>query len=348
MKRIYNLGFLLFLATGFVYQAGAVDVTVGGYVDAQFNAGWSKDISTSATSGGATFYTKEDADYQTFRFNQGAIRLSSQVGSSSVMVDIDLFGPAITKSTGFSTSTTNQAISIGETQSQAFVATKYENGFDWMLGQFDSRYGFEGNDTDTIRFSAHGILWDLMPVTHVGAVLGYGFSDQLRFEILVGNAYNQGHLKEGNVDMGAKVYTEMGGYSFNLGFLGSTGDHDQAGFEKEFGYLVDLDIGMEVAGHDFAIYGAYKKPDHKDSIKDWGFGADFGYGPDVGMGYGMRVEYASISDDKVWEMTVGPQYRFNSDFVTKFDYSYKTTNFADAIKDDQLDHSLNLAAVYTF
>jgi len=346
MKR--NLGIFTTVLLGGALVAHAQDgVSFGGYVDAQYN--WNNTKDTGGVS-------NADSSVNTFRFNEGAVYLSKKVGGAEVFVDLDFAGPAKSATSGFTGTPVAEDWTVGESKSQAYVSMSYDNGFAWRLGQFDSLFGFEGNDTHTIKYAAHGVMWDQMPVTHVGWHGSYEFSDMFTVHGLVANPYNQGHMNNGNLDFGLKANTKFDSFNFNLGVLVNTGDHEATGNDKQSGYIVDMDIGSNWGMWDAALYGYASKGDTKGTKTDFGVGVDLGMKWSDTVHGGLRFEWlkdgtesAAAPKDATIEVTVGPQFHLAEGFVAKLDYTWESISYDSSISSEsQVAHSINLAGVFKF
>lgn len=280
MKR--NLGIFTAVLLGGSLAIANDGVSVGGYVDAQYNWQNTKD------SGGTADL---DTNVNTFRFNEGAVYLGKKVGGAEVFVDLDLAGPAKSAGAGFQNTTTAEDWTVGGSKSQAYVAMSYDNGFAWRLGQFDSLFGFEGNDTHSIKFTEHGLLWAAMPVTHVGLHGSYEMSDMFTIHGLIANPYDQGHMLNGNLDFGLKINTAFQSFNWNLGVLINTGDHGATGSNKSTGYIVDTDIGADWGTWDAALYAYVKQEDVEGTKSDYGVGLDIGMEWSDSIHGGLRFEW---------------------------------------------------------
>ncbi len=117
----------------------------------------------------------------TFILNQGALYLSKSEGAMEGLIDL----PFATDS-----SSGNNFL-FATAQAQAFVKYKYDFGLKWTLGQFDTIYGFELNDTKDVHFARQGIVFAQMPVTHTGLLLDYGFGP-VTLMLLVSNSGGKG------------------------------------------------------------------------------------------------------------------------------------------------------------
>lgn len=103
-----------------------------------------------------------------FVVHQGAMVLNHEFGSTEMTIDIPF-------RSNFTTGTQSNDLELATKEAQAFVKHQYDNGVFWQLGQFDSSFGLEPNDTTEILFARHGIMTDFVPNTHTGFLVGYTF-----------------------------------------------------------------------------------------------------------------------------------------------------------------------------
>jgi hypothetical protein len=357
MKRNFGI-FSAVLLGGAVAAQANEGVNVGGYVDAQYNYATIKNYNGVSGNGGEKMAN-------TFRFDEAAVWVSKKVGGTEAVIDLAIQGPALTYTRGFVSGNTGTAWSVGQSNSQAYVAMNYDNGFSWKLGQFDALFGFEANDSADIKFAHHGILSQLMPTTHVGLHGKYEFSDMLALNLLIANPYDAGHMKNGNLDYGVKLNTKFDTIAFNLGALFQTGDHYAAGSKKQLGYLIDWDLGSKMGALDWALYGYVSKADVKNAKTDWGAGVQGGYEVSELITAGLRFEYdkdgtkntgvatvtsgaQSTFEKSTWSVTAGPAFNLSDNLVTKLDYTYTAKEIETAGAKDEAGHHVDLAAVYKF
>ncbi len=144
----------------------ASGLTVSGFLDVQHQ--WGRGIvELNATN-------KLDGDATGFLVNQGAMVLSDEFEVVEMMIDIPFrSGPRTTSATG--ADTTNSDLILATEEAQAYLKYQHDNGMFMQLGQFDSYFGIESNDSIDILFPTHGILHDLTPNTHTGLLMGYSF-----------------------------------------------------------------------------------------------------------------------------------------------------------------------------
>jgi hypothetical protein len=302
-----------FALLGSVLLSGATfaadGITVGGYA----SAGW--------------MWVKNSAN--TFFVGDGAVYLGKKMGQTEVAIDLDFVSAG---------STTSPAFGVGLAQSQAWVSQKYDNGFMWRLGQFDSLYGYEANDTADIMFANHGMLKGSTGLTHTGLHLGYDVSDMMGVHFLLANPLNTGAMASGagNPDIGLKVATKFDQFTGSVGLLA------QRTVNLSTGYLVDVIVGAEMDKLAVDLEGIFNKPSG-GGTNGLGFGLQAGYGVTDTINAGARFEFTKTGATKTMEFTVGPQFWHNKDFSCRFDYTLNKVTGGGATT-----HTLALNSVYKF
>ncbi len=360
MKRNFGIFSAMLLGGAFVAQASE-GVNVGGYVDGQYNYASIKNYRGTVGNGGEVMSNS-------FRFAEAAIWATKKAGGAEGVLDLDIKGPSQAYTRGFQTGNTNTAWTLGGSNSQAYVAMTYDNGFTWRLGQFDSLYGYEPVKSSDRHYAQAGLLSALAPTSHVGWHGKYEFSDMMALNIVIANPHDVGVMKNGNLNYGLKLNTKFDSLAFNLGALFKTGDQYATGAKKQLGYFVDWDVGSTMGSLEWALYGYVAKGDVKGAKTDFGAGLNTHYAMSEMTHLGLRFEYdkdgtkntAAItsgttltganatSDTSSWAVTVGPQFHMTDAFTTKLDYTYTAIKYEGSGAKDHAGHAANLAGVYKF
>lgn len=304
------------LLSGAVGAAEGEGLKVGGFVDAQYS--WTKQTGPDAS---------------TFALHEGALYLGKTMGSGEVMVDIP-----------FKAGTGN-AVVLGEDKAQAFVSWKYENGFAWKMGQFDSLYGYEAADSVDSSFTSRGKLAGIMPVTHTGLQMSYEMSDLLGLHLLVANAYNNGAQTAGkSPDFGFKLASKFDTFNASVGGL----FFSEAG---QKGYLIDIIAGTKFMDKIKADINV-----SFDKLRDstgLAVGTESRLGTSLTLGYMMmeklnvatRVDYLKVGTTKGLGWAVGPQWELNQDASVKVNYILTRDDVAGTVT---TEHKVAVAAVHKF
>jgi len=302
-----NMNFKIGLM-GAMFVGGAAfaadGIKLGGFVNPVYN--WAK--GTPATN--------------TFGINDGAIYLGKTLGMGEVMVDMP-----------FSSNVMGDGsvdIVAGFAKAQAYVNWKYENGFSWRLGQWDTPFGVEANDSADRFFSKAGGIKAHLPTVHSGLLIGYDFSDTMGLHLIVANPHDTGLMTDGNPDYGAKLSTNMDGMKAALGFLYKTpavGDST---------WLVDVVVGTQMDMLTADIQALIRK----DS--NLGLGLHLGYGVTEDMKLGVRFEYDKEGDANTIGLGIGPKWTLSKDMTAGVSYYMAKPNVGD------MTHSAALSAVHRF
>ncbi len=251
---------------------------------------------------------------------------------------------------------------LGLTKAQAFVGQKYESGFRWKIGQFDTTFGFEGNDTVDIVFSRQGNVYNFTdPFVHTGILLGYDFNADWGLNAYIADPNDRGILQGKDLQFGLQLVKASQTFRFAPGLLVNRDFSTQ-----QYNYEADLVAGVTLGK--LAIDGEINYNSRNDIINpETGTGIR-------GIGALLQVQY-SINDD--WNIAVrpeyitqqaytdpkstatqtllksqvlvfvGPQYNINKYIRLRLDYSYQQdTQF---ITNTSLSyHGFNLGAVFKF
>lgn len=264
VKKIFGLGLVLSTSA-----FAADEVNVNGYV--------------------ATGFSYKNKGLYSFKFSEAAVYLTHNSGAASFMLDIPLMGASNGTSTAFAFAS----------KGQAYVDYKYENGWAWRMGQFDSLYGFEGNDSVDRRFSAAGLINARMtPTVHDGVVTTYDMSESLKMQFIVANRFDVGQYTATPVrpDAGLKVSTKVSDFDVSLGghmYQGVETSTSTAGVtttkSKVFGkvgWLADFIASGNVAGTELGMELIFRQDPFTSGDKR----------PPAASGYLLQADYAMSED----------------------------------------------------
>jgi len=307
------------LASGSVHAAD-VAAKAGGFVDAQFN------MSNVGRN-------------NSFSVNDAALYLSAESGSTSFNIDLpfssDLAGSG------------DNTFTFATTKAQAYVQKKYDSGGSWKLGQFDTIFGFEANDSPDIQFSHQGLVFaNILPLTHTGLEYTHTFGKDLTLNLLVANRFNHGHADGLDMDYGAQlVFKNDSFHLFGGVLLGK--DHASSNMNS----LIDILAG--VTQGNLTLDGGLDLT-KSAAAADTGLGilANVAYTVSKDVGLGVRGELLSKVTDTTnvtrfqqIGVTVGPQFTLSSAAKAKVDYSLVSTTLVDG-GSSVTSHAAALAVVY--
>jgi len=323
------------------FAADSEGIKVGGFVDAQYN--WVRQPSLKATN--------------TFTIYDGAVYLGKSVGAGEVMIDIpfrsrtetELAAGRTATAAGQSGVANDSAFVVGAEKAQAYVAWKYENGFSWKVGQFDSVYGFEANDSADAVFAKQGLIWGnipnasnptltlTVPTVHLGALMTYDLSELLGINLLVANPNPAGKMYDGNPDFGFKIVSKFDIFRASIGGLFTRVGNDK-------GTLFDVIAGAQFGKLMTDLEVTFDKAATAGSKTRFSGLVQLGYGLSDQLNVATRFEYSKLSTLKALAWTTGPQWWFSKGFVTKLDYTLSTVDGVNKTT----SHAINLAAVQKF
>ena len=322
MKK--TLGILSALALTGVAHA---EVNVSGYVDAGY--GWSNKAAGNASA---------------FNYNEGGVWFTGNTGSTSFLLDVGV--------DGVDNSTTISGVAVVE---QAYVSNKYDNGFSWSFGAFDGILGHESNDSVNNAFNHTGLLFDFVPSTHAGVLLGYDLSDALKLQFIVANGDNTKATAANKFDypeLGFKLSSKMDGLTAYVG-----GDFQSEGDEN--GYVIDIGAMTSVGAMEVGAELVLVKAAVKDGESGMGFGIHGGTeimeGTKFNVGFEWENGKSTGADTKVtaMELRAGPTWALSEALNLKADYTFTKNSGEDAdllaaSKSSDAQHGIRVAGVYKF
>jgi len=278
MKKLGLMGVVLMSGAAFA----ADGIKLGGFADVGF-----------------TFSNATDPATKSFGVGDGAFYFGKTMGMGEVLVDIPFF---------YSTATGPNGILAGARQAQAWISWKYENGAWWKMGQFDSLFGYEANDSWDRTFSKAGLVSGTVPVTHTGLNVGYKASDNLNIGLLISDPHDKGAMAAGGkFDFGGKIETSSDAFNASVGFLMSYGT-------SAYGYLVDVIAGSKMGQLNANV--EFNMGNNKIVDKSYmGFGAYLDYTMSEMTEIGAALDWTKdAASAKNMELRVGPKFNMNKDF----------------------------------
>jgi len=312
MNHIKSRLLVLIAISGMTVSSAFADgVGASGFVDVQLGWDNTNDYTGTAVADGALYFSKT--------LGNGEVKLdlpfainNADTAQLDVGVEGDGIAPAPARYTG-----------------QAYVAYKYESGLRWKIGQWDTSFGYELNDSADLFFTDYGLLWNRNPVVHQGALVGYDLNSEMGLNFYAAAPSNAGTLlgsvAKDDLQFGAQ-FTYAGAIRLATGLLMT--DADNMYFDlvvgKDIGSLV-LDVeanGLKVAGGDMTI----------------GVLAHAVYNLSETTALGLRFEHETTGDGQT-QLAVGPRFAMSKDLNVKFEY---LNNFTNEVQ------SLTVSAVHRF
>jgi hypothetical protein len=307
------------LASGSV-RASEVSAKAGGFVDAQFN------MSNAGTTNG-------------FSVNDGALYLTAETGTTSVNIDLPFFSDAFGSG--------DNSFTFATTKAQAFFMKKYDTGGCWKLGQFDTIFGFEANDSPDIQYSHQGLIFaNILPLTHTGLHYMHTFGKELTLNLIVANKFNHGHADGLDMDYGAQlVFKNDSFHLFGGVLLGK--DHASSNMNSLIDVLAGVTQGSLTLDAELDLTKSAAAPD-----TGLGILANVAYNVNKDVGLGVRGEFLSKVTDTLnvarfqqIGVTAGPQFTLSSAAKAKVDYSLVSTTLVDGGA-SVTSHAAALSVVY--
>lgn len=162
-----------------------------------------------------------------FGLDDGAVYLNYENNKVSAVVDLpfrrakelDVSSTAITPQ-----QSTNGNFFLGGDKAQAYIKYKVNPELNLYLGQFDTLYGVELNDSKDRTFAKTGIVYDYtLPVTHSGAMLEY-MKDGVTYKLFAANPNNKGSFGtsttgDENTEYGAAINYSNEKYRLQVGHM---------------------------------------------------------------------------------------------------------------------------------
>lgn len=224
----------------------------------------------------------------------------------------------------FASTLAGTGTSVGFATSRAQAYVQWLRGpLQVKFGQYDTIYGYEKNDSRDRFFADAGTIkqW-LVPVTHVGALVGYSVGD-LTFRGQLTNPRDTATMANQNPEFGLQVRFDGEALSVAGGLTLS----DQK-IVSGTSLLVDLMASLKMDPFTGAVYFDSLKSAGFDRRAN-GFGVQGAYDLSPELGLGGRIEYASdfidlttglaVRQKNAFAVSVGPSYRWLPDLTLRGD-----------------------------
>lgn len=315
---------LITVVAALMVASAHADTKVGGFVDAQFH--WVKD------GGGNAFVV-----------NDGAVYLNHDMGMCTATVDLPV------------SAATGANLLVGLTKPQAYVSHKYDNGVSWVLGQFDSPFSMEANDSKDFAMARMGIVKTaLTPFVHAGTTIGYEMGS-LKLNLIIANQRDNNIARSGNDgEYGVHVTGGFGDMSVAAGALMGKRTPTTGG-DKETAYLIDANMKYAMGSLNIGAEFAMRKDPSVGTDSSMGIVGLLGYALTDTMGLDARFSYLSKAAlasaplaalDSAMEITVGPSFKMSKSMLCKVHYSLLSTTPTGGTGTST--HSGVISSVYSF
>jgi hypothetical protein len=235
----------------------SIEFTFSGYADFRLTGVTNKDNPLTTKSG-----NQESG----FTFEEAALYVTAKK-SEDFQFYLDL---PLKRAKGSDNESNDANFSLGLDRSQVYLKTPLFSGFNLTVGQFDTPYGVELNDSKDRIFAKTGLLYDYtLPVTHTGILFDY-FSGPLSYKFLLANSNNKGSLGsssdgDNHFEAGLTVGFSNESYRSQLGYLTrqiKKADDTHGGQRS----LLDLTLGATWGIFSLDLEWAQVTNDHKNTL----------------------------------------------------------------------------------
>lgn len=350
--RIF-LAFLISIFCQSIFAAEAASTKVGGFLDFQFRSITAEDNDPTFDINGDGIFDA-DEDLSGFQVRDGAVYITHSLSDTDLTIDLPFFW----------SDTDNNNFQIATSKAQAFLGLKLSDNFKLNLGQFDTPYGFDVNDSKDNYFSNQGLIYTyFVPVTHTGVMALYTMSG-LTFKLLASNADNLGARRSKSNEYGLQAAWANDMFRLTVGGL----THKRIEGAKN---LIDVMAGMTLGAWALDIEATQLQ-----EPKPTGFTAEFDSGTaflvqttfktceksSIGARYESvttRPNFAGsvVSPESHTQFSVGGQWQWNEAVKLRLDYTAgqlqpladDNTGTAALDESDKFDQEmLTLSSVYVF
>lgn len=354
---------LFMLGLIFSRSVSALESTteVKGYVDAQ--AQWGRgqlELQPNSFYGGQPGFG--------FAVHKGAFEFLHRSSKTQMHIDIPFHQTRTSPDN-------NNNLDLAKERAQAYITGTPNEQWSWMLGQFDTPWGYEGNDTNTIMYRNLGIIYNVTPNTNTGFYLTRHYTPFTKVALFVGNSNQFSKQKiDRKLEQGVRLSMQMGPHFFHLGVLFNQrkGKYSLTGnsYEYQQGALVDLQLGHRVIDRMIVLNAIYIHPDNEKSLHNgivadtnptYGLMLDIPLYKDQVRQWGLRAEHlwndrsnefvqsvsASGNGSILTKVSLGNQRLVDEAFSIKTTLDYFMVNVGENGKDNRWVEGA-IAGIYQF
>lgn len=357
MKKVASLAALLLTSTS-AFAQSANDLKITGFADLRLTS-----IAYDESSGSNGY---PDSG---FSLEDGALYFEYKKDNVTFFLDAPFRRKKDADSSGTPTDTQSNDSNIlfGADKAQIYGKIGTDFGVDLTLGQFDTIYGVEANDSKDRFFSVGGLIYEkFLPTVHMGAMAGYSYEGAYA-KAFVANPKGKGTLgtetttKDENFEYGAAIGYSNEMYRGQVGYL-TRGIRKSNNTENGQRALLDVTAGITWAGVSFDVEYSSLADDSKNTLTSsntadqedaaTGMIALVTYAVTDSFSVGARYETmsndpAKESNDKTTATALGVSYTWSPAFQLKADgIQYVTTPVGSST--ESTDKRFEIASVFRF
>lgn len=267
--------------------------------------------------------------------NDAALYLSKDISRATAFIDLPF---------RYSTSDNNYA--FAQETAQTYLRLNHGTVVA-KIGQYDTLYGLEQNDSRDRFFAEEGILkTTLIPSTHTGVQVAFS-KDNFILTGQIANPNGAGTMGDNNPEFGGQFRLNMPkGYG---AFGVAVGEDRNVATSKNM-FLFDL-----IAGFEFDKFKLEGQFDHRKSAgfdkTAVGFGLAGIYAHAPNLDLGLRLEHikdvpaaAGVVYDSLTQLSFGPSLKFMPDLVFRGDFFVTAIKPGNNVSDETI-FGVNVSAV---
>jgi hypothetical protein len=357
MKKAASIVALLLTSTS-AFAQSASDLKISGFADLRLTS-----IQYDESSGSNGY---PDSG---FSLEDGALYFEYKKDNVTFFLDAPFRRQKDSDRSGTATDTQSNGSNVlfGSDKAQIYGKISTELGVDVTLGQFDTIYGVEANDSKDRFFSVGGLIYEkFLPTVHMGAMATYSLQGAY-VKAFAANPKGKGTLgteattKDENFEYGAAVGYSNEMYRGQIGYL-SRGIRKANAVDNGQRALLDVTAGITWAGISFDLEYSSLADDSKNTLTSTvntdsedtatGMMALVTYGVTDALTVGVRYEAIANdpyleSTDKATATALGVSYTWSPAFQTKLDgIQYVITPVGSGT--ERTDKRFEIASVFRF
>ncbi len=288
-----------------------------------------------------------DSNSNGFVVHDGAIYLTHTYGKGEAKLDI----PFQMVNSGLTSSSDpaggNSRFIVGTVKPQAYISHNLSSDFSAKIGQWDTPFGVEMNDTVDNFFARQGLTYTANPFTHTGLIFNYVASDRISLRAFAANPHDTGKATDKNLEYGTH-FSYSGPFRFSFG-----GSMNRIKGATALNTYFDGTAGITLGAFAFDAEAMFVRTNDVP-LYDQRFLGLLVVTLSEKFSLGLRGELtrlkentgASQSAQQQTQLVFGPSYTLSPNAKIRTDFTWDHTDYENPATNDTNPTSYNISWVY--
>lgn len=345
-------GLLLFAPLA---ASNAQDVTISGLIDVGFVNNFGDPPKGAANNDNQVFGFINEENTFTVALAQLAISKDADPVGFNLKLDFFTTAPGLDGANGAGVSAADD---LAVQAANVVYSTAVGNGLALSVGKLETLIGFDVIESSANPHMSHGLLFALVPLTHLGIRASYPLADNLSVTVGLNNGTDQDVDDNRGKSIEAQVsYSPTEVWTANV--QANYGAEGTSEGEKTFllNAVTTYDVSEELAVYGEFTYANAGNPAGTRDAQFWGIGVGATYWVSDKYGVSGRYEYVDDTDNAIlpaqyhWDLTLTGHAKLTDDLTFRIEYRHDEANssvFVDELSTKDSQDTLGAQFLYTF